>query len=83
MSNDHSDRTGYLRSYRPTMVKPQWSPLNYDYHDSMRTVDKRMRDRDDISDQIFMEGYPLEPRRVRLVDERSISTGVGSRFVDK
>jgi hypothetical protein len=67
-------------------VRPPRSFVDDEYHNSQRSVGKQIpayRHHSDSYEQILMEAYPDEPKRVRLVDERSIDTGRRSRFVVK
>jgi hypothetical protein len=82
-SNDNSDRNKYSELSQRWNVRPRRSFVEDEYHNSLRSLGRKnaaYHYRNDSYEQVLMDAYPLEPKRVRLVDERG-NTGKGSRFV--
>jgi hypothetical protein len=50
---------------------------------SQEKKDSAYNYRNNSSEQILMDTYPTEPKRVQLVNERKFGAGEGSRFVVK
>lgn len=93
LTSKNTSENSYPPKYHRRSVKPQRSDGDDEYHESLRHVDKESGaygyqnydgyGRVDSYEQILMDHYPTEPKKVRLVDERSVSTGKDSRFVVK